>query len=694
MNLTTAHSLWLAPLCVLLGLLYAWWLYRRGTERHGWSRGLNLLLGAARTLAVALIAFFLLEPMVRMLVREERRPVVVVAHDASRSLLLAGDTNDLRTAYAQRLQDMVQALEEEHVVRVLSYAGEVTEGHDLAQTGQRTDIAKLFHEVADRFGGGDLAAVIIDGDGIQNRGRDPRLEADRLGVPVFTIALGDTTIHPDLVLKGVEHNRITYLGNEFPVLARVQASHLKGRSTRVIVRHEGREVATRTLSITADPFFVEVPLLVKADRPGTQRYTVEVPAVEGEEGVENNRQEIFIDVLDDRRRILIVAAAPHPDIAALRGAMDMLEGYTTEVAFNDDRITGIEDKDLIVLHGLPAPGQALTDVLRRAEARKIPLLVVVTQGTDMAAVTRMDVGVSITAPRRAYTDAQAHANKDFALFTLEPSTVQAFERFPPMQVPFAEYALQRSAVALFQQRVGVVRTGAPLIAFRGQGERRSAVICGEGIWRWRMADQQLFGTREHFDGLVHKMVQLLALHADKSRFRVNSARLFAENEPIIISAELYNATYEAVNEPEAEVVLRDEQGAEYPYVFSRRGRGYHLEIASLPAGRYTYTASAVQDGSPLKASGELNVQRLVLEQLSTVADHGLWADIAARTGGRMVYGNDLGPIVKDIAERPEIVTRSYAQATFSDLVDVRWLFYVLLALLTLEWVLRRRNGAY
>jgi hypothetical protein len=88
------------------------------------------------------------------------------------------------------------------------------------------------------------------------------------------------------------------------------------------------------------------------------------------------------------------------------------------------------------------------------------------------------------------------------------------------------------------------------------------------------------------------------------------------------------------------------------------------------------------------------VQALLAEQISTVADHGLLADLAARSGGILVHPGGLEAIAEAIRERPEIKPRSYAHASFSDLIGLRWIFFVLLALLTVEWVLRRRNGAY
>ena len=140
MNLTTTHSLWLAPLCLLLGIGLAWWLYRRAQGREGFSRNLSLVLAACRALAVALIAFFLLEPMVRILVREVRKPVVVLLHDGSSSLLAAGDTTALRTRYPQELERLLEDLGDRFDVRTFTYGEAVTEGLSFAQTGALTDV--------------------------------------------------------------------------------------------------------------------------------------------------------------------------------------------------------------------------------------------------------------------------------------------------------------------------------------------------------------------------------------------------------------------------------------------------------------------------------------------------------------------------------------------------------------------------
>ncbi|HEX2617189.1 MAG TPA: hypothetical protein VHL57_06580, partial [Flavobacteriales bacterium] len=625
---------------------------------------------------------------------EVRKPVIVLAHDGSSSLLATGDTAALRSAYAKALAGLSAELGDNYEVRPFTYGSAVSEGLDFGQREAQTDIDQLFRAVQDRFAGPDLGAVVIDGDGIYNRGRDPRMTAERLGVPVFTVALGDTTVRPDLVLRNVDNNRITYLGNEFPVVARVEARHLRGKGTRVSVLHEGQEVAGKDVPVNSDPLITEVPLMVKASAAGLQRYTVRVRPVQGETTEANNAQTIYIDVLDDRQKVLILAQSPHPDVAALHQAMDGLEGYATDIAYAATFTGKVEEYDLVILHQLPAARSAIQPLLQRIVEKSIPTWTILGLNSDLSQVSALGSGVEVSGGQHTYTDAQAAVATDLSLFTLEPEDTRAYERFPPLQVPFGQYALGRGAVAVMTQKIGMVRTSYPLLAIQPQGERHAAVTCGEGLWRWRLADQQQNATTVHFDKLVRKVVQYLALKQDKSRFRVRHAQEFAQNEPVVLDAELYNASYERVNTPEATITLKDEEGKELAYTFSRTTDAYHLEAGVLPAGRYTWTAASTLNGERLTAKGEFLVKPLIAEQLSAVADHALWQGISARTEGLSVGPADVSRIAAAIRERKALVPRSYAHASFSDLIGLRWIFFALLALLTVEWALRRRNGSY
>ena len=654
-----------------------------------------MVMAALRALAISLIAFFLLQPMVKVKVEDIRKPVIVVAHDGSSSMLAANDSTALRSAYKEGLEALVEELSDKYDVRSFTYGQSMEDGLSFTQQQPLTDIDQVFREVYDRFSGPDIGAVIVDGDGIWNRGSDPRFSAQRLGVPVYAIAMGDTTVRADLVLKAVDHNRITYLGNEFPLLVRLEARHLVGKATRVSVTHGGTEVAGKDVVLTGDPLFLEVPLLVKATSAGLQNYTVSLRSIDGEATEVNNSRTVLVEVLDDRKKVLLLAAAPHPDLAALRNALGGLDGYATELALADTFIGNVEDFDLVVLHQLPSVKGRGKNVLQQIQAKGVPAWYFLGTETDLSAFDQEHSGLSVSAQRGRITDAQAATDPSFPLFTMDAEQMRAIERFPPLQVPFGDYELGKGASSLLTQRVGVVKTATPLVCVQ-QGERRTAVTCGEGFWRWRLADQQMNQGTAQFDGLVRKLVQFLAVKADKQRFRTEHAQVFAENEPVIINAELYNASYELVNQPEAKIMFTDKDGKNFPFLFSRVGSSYRLEAGQLPPGRFSYTARVSFGGEELSASGGFSVQELVAEQLTTTADHGLWRDIAARSSGLSVTPDRSGMdrIIAAMEQRQDLSARSYAHSSFSDLIGLKWIFFILLALLTAEWGLRRWAGAY
>jgi hypothetical protein len=89
-----------------------------------------------------------------------------------------------------------------------------------------------------------------------------------------------------------------------------------------------------------------------------------------------------------------------------------------------------------------------------------------------------------------------------------------------------------------------------------------------------------------------------------------------------------------------------------------------------------------------------HVHEPMLERSTTVADHALLADLSATTGGRTLYPAQLNELTQVLKDQQGLVARSYVRSRYSDLISLRGLFFAILALLSLEWILRRRSGSY
>ena len=60
----------------------------------------------------------------------------------------------------------------------------------------------------------------------------------------------------------------------------------------------------------------------------------------------------------------------------------------------------------------------------------------------------------------------------------------------------------------------------------------------------------------------------------------------------------------------------------------------------------------------------------------------------------MLYANKVGNLIEIISNKNDIKPISYSHQKLSDLINLKWVFFVLLGLISVEWFIRKRNGAY
>jgi hypothetical protein len=224
---------------------------------------------------------------------------------------------------------------------------------------------------------------------------------------------------------------------------------------------------------------------------------------------------------------------------------------------------------------------------------------------------------------------------------------------------------------------------------------KTGVLAGEGVYRWRLFDYLQRDNFAVFDELLGKTIQYLALKDDKRRFRVYTAQnVFNENESIRLDAELYNASYELINDPDASIVVTDEQGRKFNFTFNKNGRAYQLNAGYFPVGNYTYEAQATVNGEVLKAEGRFAVQPVQLEQYATTADHNLLRVLSAQYGGRVVYPAQLDALAEQLRNENKLPAIRYESTSTRSVINLKWIFFLLLGLLSGEWLLRRYWGSY
>ena len=261
--------------------------------------------------------------------------------------------------------------------------------------------------------------------------------------------------------------------------------------------------------------------------------------------------------------------------------------------------------------------------------------------------------------------------------------------------PFGNFSETPQAQVVLYKRIGKVNTDQPLLVVGETNGIKTGVFLGEGLWKWRLFDYLQHQNQDIFDEVLGKTIQYVSLKADKRKFRINLDKtVFNENEPVIFGAELYNDNYELTNDPDVALTVKNQDGREFSYTFNKSGKAYALDAGILPVGNYTYRASTAFNGQQLSFDGRFSVRPLQLEFFATTANHAILRQLSAQYGGATVGPAGLSSIAEMIKNKETIKPVIYQTSKTNPIINMKWIFALLAALLAAEWFLRRYFGAY
>ncbi len=682
-----AVSGWWVPVCLLLGLSYAWLLYQQPVSL---AKKFRYLLFGFRALVISLIAFLLLSPLVKSVSYNPQKPLVLVLQDNSQSIAMFGKPGINPGGFVDGLSQLKQQLGDQYDVRNFNFSKDLDSGLSKSFNGKQTDIAKALRQLNERFVNQNIGAIVLATDGLYNQGSDPQYDARNFKNSIYTIALGDTVPKRDLLIGNVNYNKTAFLGNDFVIEVLAEAFQSKGETMRLTVTEDGMQVGSQNIPVNSNSYQKVVAVKLNADKKGVRKFTVGIAPVKNEISTQNNTETIYVDVLDARQKVLLVYNSPHPDISVIRQSIESNKNYQVKASLLSD-LPAVKQADysLVILYQLNGSEGAIQGLAKS----KIPTWYIVGAQTDLPAFDNTQKLVKINSGRQEMQEVFAQPAADFTAFTLSDSSRKKIAAFPPLLAPFGSYSSMQPGSMLLKQRIGSVETAYPLLAFGDEDGRRTGVLTGEGLWRWQLAEFQTYGNHHALEELFSQGVQYLTANANKQRFTVYPAKnVFDEGENVILNAELYNDALELINSPDVRLNLKSSAGKNYSFLFSRNGKSYQLDAGALPTGEYTYSASAQNGSKQFNANGQLSVKALNLESRQSAANHQLLNTIAKQSGGEMLLPGQINRLADLIRKNENIKTVVYEDKRYSDLVDLKWVFFLVLGLLSLEWFFRKREG--
>jgi hypothetical protein len=690
-QLLFSYSPWFILACLAVGALYAVALYQKNNK---WSPQLNRILAACRFVLVSLLCFLLLSPFVKQIKNTFEKPTVIVALDNSQSITLAGDSTQVNQTITNVRKLTTQLAGKDVNVEVQVFDRTLTPNQITSQlfTARTTNLSSMLGTIQSNYENRNLAGVVLISDGIYNQGISPEFQP--YNFPIYTVGLGDTIPRRDINLKAVYYNTITYIGNQFPIVAEVHGIGFGGKVVNVQLKQNNKVLATKPVSFRNDMDVQEITFYTSASAKGTQHYVVEVTAQPEEFTRQNNSRDAYIEVIDGKEKILMLAMTPHPDIKAIKSALEKNENYQFESVIVGTGAPKEAKYDLIILHQIPDLYNSASAAVGKYLEGNTPVWYIVGSQSNISQFNTLNPMVQVTARSGQVDQVFPSFNPNFNIFKFEGQASGVLEKMPPVSVPFGEFRLTPTSEVILYQRVGNLVTNKPLLVVQNDKNRKSAVMLGEGLWEWRLEEYNLTESHQVVDEIITKLVQYLSAKEDKRKLRVYPiSDEFMETDQVVFEAETYNNIYERIYNQKINLEVANAENKVSRYTFTNTEADSRFEISGLPKGVYHYKATAQVQGKNEQVTGEFTIKDQQLEALSTTADHNLLRKLATQTNGRFYLPNQLDSLAAQLINNPPPDRVQSSEETM-ELIHLKWLFFVLLLLATAEWGIRKYQGSY
>ncbi|MDH5367090.1 MAG: VWA domain-containing protein [Cyclobacteriaceae bacterium] len=673
--------------CLIVAGLYTFLLYRKPQQ---WNKNQLYLLAGFRFCLVFLLSMLLVVPILKQLQNYFEKPIVVIVLDNSTSIASVLDSTKLALISSKTEEMRGNLIRSNYKVEVRDLENINISTEDIVFNKQATNLHKTLKKIENDYENRNLAEVILLTDGIYNSGVSP--DYMHYNFKLNTVGVGDTIPKKDLLIKELKYNKISYQGNQFPLVAKIENRGFINESIVISVYNNGSLLDQKKLVPKLNESVETVEFLLEAKSKGLQRYSVVISSKPNEFNVQNNITQAYIEVIEGKERILMIAASPNPDIKAIRSAIETNSNYEFQVF-----IPGINKEpdgkfDLIIFHQFPDKRNILTSWFEKYKNENIPYWIITSSNSNFKTLNEKISFAQVEILGRETDDITSSFNEGFSLFSISDDLKDLLRNVPPLQVPFSR--VNSNVQVFLYQKLGSVTTRNPLLLISEIDNNKSALMLADGVWKWKLYEYAKYERHTAFNELILKMVQYLSTRQDKRKFKFHTVnREITTSESIQFESEIYNDLYEPIYDKSVDITISNENGVVTNYNYITSLGNSRFNVSGLEEGVYKYTATTLLNGRKEKVSGEFLVKQKNIESISLTANFRLLETLALNSGGQFYNFENFNSLTDRITndKAPEII---HSEESFQPLINSEWVFILLILLVSAEWFIRKYSGHY
>ena len=190
-------------------------------------------------------------------------------------------------------------------------------------------------------------------------------------------------------------------------------------------------------------------------------------------------------------------------------------------------------------------------------------------------------------------------------------------------------------------------------------------------------------------------MQYLSVKENRDKLRVFPPSRMTIKDELRFRAEFYNDAFQEIVTPQIALRLKNEKEQVVGnYIFSALSRDYELNLGKMTSGVYRWDAFTNFNGKKYEKSGEFIVEDVSLEAQDLTANYDVLLDLSEYSEGQFYQFQNWDKMLSDIEANEQLSTTQFEEINYANLIDLKWIFILLISMFSLEWLLRRWFGSY
>ena len=640
---------------------------------------MNLLLAFLRFLGIFGLLLLLINPIITSNTIVLEKPVLAVVADNSNSISYLKADKDAQEVVSKLLSN--SALKEKFNIQTYQFDTDFKVLKKLDFKGKQSNFDIVANDLK-AINRNQIYPTVLISDGNQTSGNDYVFSFGDSN-KIYPIVIGDTTQVLDLKINQLNVNKYAFLKNQFPVEVFLQYSGNKSITADFQISQGNSVVNKQKISFSPTKNTAVVNVLLTANKIGTQIYKASLTSSEKEKNNYNNTKNFAVEVIDQKTSIAIVSSINHPDLAALKRAIET-NAQRKVVVVKPKQISQLNDYNVLVLY------QPTTEFKTIFESNKIVGLntfIITGTNTDFNFLNQVQSNLEFKMSSQK-EDYLAGFNSQFNLFAIDNI---GFDQFPPLQNAYGSIKSNVNTNILLWSKIRAIETQAPLLAFSEYKGSRSAYLLGENSWKWRLESHIQNQSFEKYDIFIDKVIQFLASNNTKKSLVVNHESFYNSGEAIEISAQYFNKNYEFDEKAHLNIaVVNSKTKQTKTYDLLKGNNTYKVNLDGLLAGSYQFTVKEIHSKSSY--SGRFEILDFDIEKQFVNPDVDKLEQLATLTKGKLFFPSQVESLIENLVTDENYKTIEKKNSIRSPLIDWKWLLIFICSFFAAEWFIRKYNG--